>query len=41
VSGPDPDGRSYFTWVSFSDPDGNGWLLQEIKQRLPGRERED
>jgi catechol 2,3-dioxygenase-like lactoylglutathione lyase family enzyme len=37
VPGPDPDGRSYSTWVSFSDPDGNGWLLQEIKTRLPGR----
>ncbi len=35
--GPDPKGRSYSTWVSFSDPDGNGWLLQEIKTRLPGR----
>jgi catechol 2,3-dioxygenase-like lactoylglutathione lyase family enzyme len=38
VPGPDPQGRSYFTWASFSDPDGNGWLLQEIKTRLPGRE---
>jgi len=37
TSGPDPEGRSYFTWASFSDPDGNGWLLQEIKARLPGR----
>ena len=37
VSGPDPDGRSYRSWASFSDPDGNGWLLQEIKTRLPGR----
>jgi catechol 2,3-dioxygenase-like lactoylglutathione lyase family enzyme len=35
--GPDPEGRSYFSWVSFSDPDGNSWLLQEIKARLPGR----
>ena len=35
--GPDPDGRSYRSWASFSDPDGNGWLLQEIKTRLPGR----
>lgn len=41
VPGPDPQGRSYFTWASFSDPDGNGWLLQEIQQRLPGREWED
>ena len=38
VPGPDPEGRSYQTYVSFSDPDGNGWLLQEIKTRLPGRE---
>jgi catechol 2,3-dioxygenase-like lactoylglutathione lyase family enzyme len=36
--GPDPDGSSYRTFASFNDPDGNGWLLQEIKQRLPGRE---
>jgi catechol 2,3-dioxygenase-like lactoylglutathione lyase family enzyme len=36
-SGLDPDGKSYSSWVSFSDPDGNGWLLQEIKTRLPGR----
>jgi catechol 2,3-dioxygenase-like lactoylglutathione lyase family enzyme len=35
--GPDPQGRSYSSWVSFTDPDGNGWLLQEIKTRLPGR----
>ena len=39
--GPDPQGRSYQTYASFSDPDGNGWLLQEIKTRLPGREWED
>lgn len=37
VSGPDPKGRSYFSFASFQDPDGNGWLLQEIKERLPGR----
>jgi len=37
VSGPDPQGRSYSSWAAFSDPDGNGWLLQEIKTRLPGR----
>jgi len=36
--GPDPDGSSYRTFASFNDPDGNGWLLQEIRQRLPGRE---
>jgi hypothetical protein len=33
--------RSYFVYASFSDPDGNGWLLQEISTRLPGREWED
>ena len=37
VSGPDPSGRSYFSFASFTDPDGNGWLLQEVKTRLPGR----
>ena len=37
VSGPDPERRSYRSFVSFSDPDGNGWLLQEITARLPGR----
>ena len=35
--GPDPQGRSYATYATFEDPDGNGWLLQEIKERLPGR----
>ena len=35
--GRDPQGRSYFSWASFSDPDGNSWLLQEIQTRLPGR----
>jgi catechol 2,3-dioxygenase-like lactoylglutathione lyase family enzyme len=38
VAGPDPQGRSYSSFASFSDPDGNGWLLQEITERLPGRE---
>ena len=37
VSGPDPEHRSYRSFASFSDPDGNGWLLQEITARLPGR----
>jgi catechol 2,3-dioxygenase-like lactoylglutathione lyase family enzyme len=37
ASGPDPEGRPYATYASFEDPDGNGWLLQEIKERLPGR----
>jgi catechol 2,3-dioxygenase-like lactoylglutathione lyase family enzyme len=35
------EGRSYFVYASFSDPDGNGWLLQEITTRLPGREWDD
>jgi hypothetical protein len=34
---PLAEGRSYFSFASFSDPDGNSWLLQEIKTRLPGR----
>jgi catechol 2,3-dioxygenase-like lactoylglutathione lyase family enzyme len=38
VGGRDPEGRSYYSFVSFDDPDGNGWLLQEITSRLPGRE---
>jgi catechol 2,3-dioxygenase-like lactoylglutathione lyase family enzyme len=38
VGGRDPQGRSYYSFASFADPDGNGWLLQEIKERLPGRE---
>lgn len=38
ISGRDPQGRSYFSFASFEDPDGNGWLLQEITTRLPGRE---
>jgi len=38
VSGRDPEGRTYFTFASFEDPDGNRWLLQEVKTRLPGRE---
>ena len=35
--GPDPSAQSYRSFVSFSDPDGDGWLLQEVKTRLPGR----
>ncbi|MFZ0268882.1 VOC family protein [Caulobacter sp.] len=35
--GPDPDRRSYASFVTFSDPDGNGWVLQEITTRFPGR----
>jgi catechol 2,3-dioxygenase-like lactoylglutathione lyase family enzyme len=41
VPGPDPEGRSYQTYAAFTDPDGNEWLLQEIKTRLPGREWAD
>ena len=37
VPGPDPQRRSYFTFASFNDPDGNGWVLQEITTRFPGR----
>jgi catechol 2,3-dioxygenase-like lactoylglutathione lyase family enzyme len=38
VAGRAPEDRSYFTFASFEDPDGNRWQLQEIKERLPGRE---
>lgn len=38
VGGRDPEGRSYYSFASFEDPDGNRWQLQEIKERLPGRE---
>jgi hypothetical protein len=41
VPGRDPQGRTYQTYASFKDPDGNEWLLQEITTRLPGRVRED
>jgi catechol 2,3-dioxygenase-like lactoylglutathione lyase family enzyme len=37
VNGPDPEHRSYRSFASFRDPDGNGWLLQELTTRLPGR----
>ncbi len=37
VGGPDPEHRSYRSYASFSDPDGNGWLFQEVTVRLPGR----
>ena len=37
VSGPAPNRQSYGSFVSFSDPDGNGWLVQEITTRIPGR----
>ena len=37
VNGPDPERRSYRSFASFRDPDGNGWLFQELTTRLPGR----
>jgi catechol 2,3-dioxygenase-like lactoylglutathione lyase family enzyme len=37
VPGPAPDHASYGSFATFGDPDGNGWLLQEVKARLPGR----
>jgi catechol 2,3-dioxygenase-like lactoylglutathione lyase family enzyme len=37
ISGPDPEHRTYQSYASFRDPDGNGWLLQEVTARLPGR----
>ncbi len=37
VPGRDPEGRSYFSFASFSDPDGNSWLVQEVTARMPGR----
>ena len=37
VSGPSPDRTSYRSFATFGDPDGNGWLLQEVTARLPGR----
>jgi len=41
VTGPDPEHRSYRSFASFADPDGNGWLFQEITARLPGRVEAD
>ena len=37
VPGPEPEHRDYGSYAAFSDPDGNGWVLQEVKVRLPGR----
>ena len=37
ISGPDPERQSYRSYVSFEDPDGNLWIVQEVKRRLPGR----
>ena len=41
LPGPDPERRSYLTYASFTDPDGNGWLLQEVTDRPPERLWED
>jgi catechol 2,3-dioxygenase-like lactoylglutathione lyase family enzyme len=38
IPGPDPNRTSYASYASFTDPDGNGWTLQEVTDRLPGRE---
>ena len=35
IAGRDPERRSYFSYATFSDPDGNSWLLQEVTTRLP------
>jgi catechol 2,3-dioxygenase-like lactoylglutathione lyase family enzyme len=37
ISGPDPERQSYRSYVSFEDPDGNVWIVQEVTRRLPGR----
>jgi catechol 2,3-dioxygenase-like lactoylglutathione lyase family enzyme len=37
LPGPDPKGGSYFSFATFSDPDGNGWLIQQVTTRFPGR----
>jgi catechol 2,3-dioxygenase-like lactoylglutathione lyase family enzyme len=37
ISGPDPERKSYGSYVSFEDPDGNVWIVQEVTRRLPGR----
>jgi catechol 2,3-dioxygenase-like lactoylglutathione lyase family enzyme len=41
LSGPDPERRSYASFASFKDPDGNHWLVQEVTHRLPGRVEAD
>jgi catechol 2,3-dioxygenase-like lactoylglutathione lyase family enzyme len=38
LPGPDPERKSYASYASFEDPDGNGWTVQEVTTRLPGRE---
>ena len=37
AAGPDAEGRSYFSFASFNDSEGNGWLLQQVTERAPGR----
>jgi hypothetical protein len=37
VNGPDPLRRTYASFATFNDPDGNGWVLQEVTERAPGR----
>jgi catechol 2,3-dioxygenase-like lactoylglutathione lyase family enzyme len=37
ISGPDPERKSYSSFVSFEDPDGNAWIVQEVRRRAPGR----
>jgi catechol 2,3-dioxygenase-like lactoylglutathione lyase family enzyme len=37
ISGPDPERKSYSSYVSFADPDGNAWIVQEVTRRAPGR----
>ena len=37
VTGPDPERGSYGSFFSFDDPDGNGWIVQEVTQKAPGR----
>ncbi|MGA8596092.1 MAG: hypothetical protein WB676_15350 [Bryobacteraceae bacterium] len=37
ITGPDPERQSYRSYVSFEDPDGNAWIVQEVTCRLPGR----
>jgi catechol 2,3-dioxygenase-like lactoylglutathione lyase family enzyme len=37
ISGPDPERRSYSSYVAFEDPDGNAWIVQEVTRRVPGR----
>jgi catechol 2,3-dioxygenase-like lactoylglutathione lyase family enzyme len=38
ISGPDPERKSYSSYVAFQDPDGNAWIVQEVTHRAPGRE---